>query len=37
MAWRSFVKALDPHLRAFYADWPLPPAEEADRSFNARR
>jgi hypothetical protein len=37
MAWRSFVKALDPHLRAFYADWPLPPAEKADRSFNARR
>ncbi len=34
---RAFVKALDPHLRAFYADWPLPPAAEAYRSFNARR
>ncbi len=34
---RAFVKALDPHLRAFYADWPLPDAADAFRSFNARR
>jgi hypothetical protein len=34
---RAFVKALDPHLRAFYADWPFPEAADAFRAFNARR
>ena len=33
---RAFTKAIDPHLRAFYADWPLPSPGGAYRSFNSK-
>lgn len=36
VARRAFVKALDPHLRAFYSDWTLPAAADTYRRFNAR-
>lgn len=34
---RVLAKALHPHLRAFYQDWPMPEPEAGFRSFNARR